>query len=533
MKQNIFKLGMIAVLLVALVTACTKRLDRFPDNDITSEVVYSTAQGYKQAFAKVYGAFALTGNRGPAGNGDVQGIDEGTSDFIRLLWWVQTISTDEAVVQAGWNDPGIHNFHPMNWSSDNVLLKGIYYRSYYQITLANDFINQSSDEKLSSRNITGAAADEIRKFRLEARFLRAYQYSMIVDLFGKGPFVTEKDAIGGALPVQKSRTEIFNYVESELKEIEEGLAAPRANEYGRADKGAAWALLARIYLNAEVYTGTARFADAMTYSKKVIDAGYTLIPDYRQLMLADNHTNRSEFILTINYDGKKTQNYGGTTFLTHAPSGGDMPPSLTGVGGGWAGVRTTKNLPALFPDVNGAADKRSQFFISGQSLELSADPAPTFKEGYAVTKYRNVTKAGAQGTDPDFADVDFPIFRLAEMYLVYAEAAVRSNSTANIATAVSYINLLRTRAYMNATGNIAASGLTLDFILEERGRELYWECFRRTDLIRFNKFTEGTYLWPWKGGVSSGTGVASFRKLFPIPVSDITSNTNLSQNPGY
>jgi starch-binding outer membrane protein, SusD/RagB family len=531
MKRHFFKIGIALLLMISLVTACTKKLDRFPTNDITSEVVYSTPSGYKQAFAKLYGAFALTGNQGPAGSGDVQGIDEGTSDFIRLLWWVQEITTDEAVVQAGWNDPGIHNFHSMNWSSDNVIIKGIYYRSYYQITLCNDFINQSADDKLAGRNITGTQADEIRGFRAEARFLRAYQYAVIVDLFGKGPFVTEKDVIGGSLPVEKSRVDLFNYAESELKALEAILPAPRTNEYGRADRAAVWALLARLYLNAQVYTGTARYADAMTYSKKVIDAGYTLIPDYRQLMLADNHTNKSEFILTINYDGKRTQNYGGTTFLTHASNGGSMPPSLSGVGGGWAGVRTTKRLPELFPDVTGAADKRAQFYTAGQTLELSAEPAPSFTEGYAVTKYRNVTKAGAQGTDPDFADVDFPIFRLGEMYLVYAEAAFRSQT--DLAGAVNYINLLRTRAYGNPNSNIGQAQLTEQFLIDERGRELYWECFRRSDLIRFGRFTEGTYLWPWKGGVSSGTAVSSHRKLFPIPSSDISSNSNLTQNPGY
>lgn len=533
MNKHILKAGSIAFLLVSLIS-CSKKLDRLPKNDITSEQVYSTFQGYTQAFAKVYAAFALTGNSGPAGNGDVQGIDEGTSDFLRLFWWMQEMTTDEAVVQSGWNDPGIHNYHAMNWSTDNVILKGVYYRSFIQITLANDFIRQSTDEKIAQRGITGANADAIRKYRSEARFLRAYQYWVLMDLFGNVPFVTEADALGSTLPKQIKRADLFTYVETELKALEGELVDARKNEYGRADKGAAWALLARMYLNAEVYTGTPKWNEAIAYAKKVIDAGYSLIPDYTRLMRADNNLhNTSEFILTINYDGKKTQGYGGTTFLTNAAIGGSMTPAIYGTNEKWGGIRTTKNIPLLFPDVAGFADKRAQFYTSGQSLELSADPAPAFTEGYAITKYRNLTSAGTSGSDPVFSDIDFPIFRLAEMYLIYAEAVLRGGTAGEGNTALGYVNQVRARAYGGSSGNISSTQLNLDFILDERAREFYWEGYRRTDLIRFNKFVEGSYLWPWKGGVSSGTAVPAYRKLFPIPSSDINSNSNLTQNPGY
>jgi hypothetical protein len=320
-------------------------------------------------------------------------------------------------------------------------------------------------------------------------------------------------------------------VETELKAIENELPAARANEYGRADKAAAQALLARVYLNAAVYTSTPRYADALVYSKRVIDAGYTLISNYRQLMLADNNTNTSEFILTINYDGLKTQNWGGTTFLTHAPVGGDMVAADYGVDGGWFGLRTTKSLPALFPDVNGTADKRAQFFTQGQSLEIN--DLTNFKDGYAITKFRNRRKDNAVGSNLTWVDIDFPIFRLAEQHLIFAEAAARVGSASDKTNAVTYINTLRQRAYGNATGNISAAALTPDFVLDERARELYWEGHRRTDLIRFNKFTDGSYLWPWKGGVRGGTGVAAFRNVYPLPSADVSSNPNLKQNAGY
>ncbi|MBI1344412.1 MAG: RagB/SusD family nutrient uptake outer membrane protein [Terrimonas sp.] len=529
MKRNFFTITLILLVVSGSIISCTKKLDLVPTNDITSATVYSTPTGYKLAFAKLYGSFALTGNQGPAGNGDVQGIDEGTSDFLRLFWKAQELSTDEAVVS--WGDPGIQDFHNMNWSASNPMLTGVYYRSYYQITLCNDFINQSTDANLSSRGISGADADAIKVYREEARYLRAFQYWVLMDLFGNVPFVTENDALGSVLPSQINRADLFIYIETELKDLESKLVAARGNEYGRADQAAVWALLARLYLNAGVYTGTPRWTDAATYAAKVIGAGYTLTSDYRQLMLADNQLNKNEFIFTINYDGLKTQNWGGTTFLAHASVGGNMTASVYGLDGGWAGIRATKNLPLLFPDVNGTTDKRAQFFTSGQNMEIN--DLTQFTDGYAVTKYRNVTRSGAAGSSLTWVDIDFPVFRLPEMYLIYAEAVARDNAAGSIATATGYINALRGRAYGNTSGDISSAQLTPDFVLNERGRELYWEGFRRTDLIRFNKFTEGTYLWPWKGGVKSGTSVAGFRKLYPIPSADISSNTNLVQNPGY
>jgi starch-binding outer membrane protein, SusD/RagB family len=527
MKNNIFKIIGLGILLTAVLSACNKKLDRLPTNDITAAQVYSTPAGYKLAFVKLYAAFGLTGNQGPAGNGDIQGIDEGFSDFLRLYFQAQELSTDEAVI--AWGDAGIQDFHNMNWSSSNPFLQGLYYRCYYQITLCNDFIRQSTDAAVSGRGITGADADAIKKYRTEARFLRAYQYGIIMDLFGTGPFVTENDILGASLPKQASRTDLFSYVESELKAIDPDLADPKTNEYGRADKAAEWALLARIYLNAEVYTGTAHYADALTYSKKVIDGGYSLITDYRWLMLADNQKNTNEFILTINYDGTRSQSFGGTTYLTHAPNGGSMPGSVTGVAGGWGGLRATKNLPGLFPDISGATDQRAEFYSSGQTLDIADQTV--FTDGIAVTKYRNLNRDGTQGSSKDYADVDFPIFRLAEMYLIYDEAFLRGGGGDN-ETALSYFNMLRTRAYAGSTaGNV--SSIDLDLILDERSRELYWEAVRRTDLIRYGRFTTDTYLWPWKGGVLGGRAVEDFRNIYPIPASDVSSNTNLTQNPGY
>ncbi|HSN59541.1 MAG TPA: RagB/SusD family nutrient uptake outer membrane protein, partial [Ferruginibacter sp.] len=417
-----------------------------------------------------------------------------------------------------------------NTSPANLFLHGVYYKSIYQITLVNEFLRQATEDKLVAKGFAGADADEIRKYRPEVRFLRAFQYWVLIDLFGNPPFVTEESQIGGANPPQKTRAEVFAYIESELKAIETTLPAARSNEYGRADQAAAWALLARLYLNAEVYTGTAKYTEAATYAKKVIDAGYSLMPDYRHLLLADNNLNNPEFIFTINYDGSKTQGYGGTTFLIKGGIGGNMISAASGVNEGWSGHRSNKALVDKFTDPSGATDKRAQFVTAGQQKEI--DTVSSFRNGYAVVKYRNLTKTGGPASNTAFSDVDVPLFRLAEMYLIYAEAFKR-NGTADANLALTYLNKLRERAYGNTSGNIVANDITLDYILDERARELYWEGHRRTDLVRFGRFTEGTYLWPWKGGVKSGTAVSNTRKLYPIPSADMNANRNLVQNPGY
>ena len=290
-------------------------------------------------------------------------------------------------------------------------------------------------------------------------------------------------------------------------------------------------MLSRIYLNAEVYTGTPKYTEAITYANKIISAGYSLHANYQELTIADNHLNTSENILMINYDGTRTQNFGGTTYLMHGPA--NVPADISGSNGDWGGLRTTQNFVNLFADYTGATDKRAMFYTTGQTLEMEEMYLST--SGFSPIKFRNKTRTGADAPnqDPakDFSDIDFPLFRFGEVYLNYAEAVLRGGTGGNQATALEYINALRTRAYAGSTsGNINAGQLTLDFILDERGRELYFEAHRRTDLIRFNKFTTNAYLWAWKGGVKNGTAVDVKRNVFPIPNTDISSNPNLVQN---
>jgi hypothetical protein len=358
-----------------------------------------------------------------------------------------------------------------------------------------------------------------------------------LDMFGPIPLVTENDKVGTALPEQATKQQIFDYIEQELLEAEADLVNARENEYGRADKAMAWMILAKLYLNAQVYIGEDRYTDCITYTKKIIEAGYELDENYSQLFTLDN-INSNEIIFTINFDGLYTRTYGGMTFLVHAGIGGSMDPEEYGVNAAWGGLRTTKNLVDLFPDVTGDEDSRAIFYTAGQSKEIPETPITSFTQGFAVPKFRNTNEDGEPGSNLEFVDTDFPLFRLADVYLMYAEAVVREGEGGSIAEAVSLINQLRTRAYGNADGNIDAEDLTLDFIIDERARELYWEGHRRTDLIRFGLFTDSEdnnprAIWPWKGGVAAGMETETFRNVFPLPSAQIIANPKLDQNPEY
>ncbi|MDO4783139.1 MAG: RagB/SusD family nutrient uptake outer membrane protein [Capnocytophaga felis] len=520
-KFNTYKIFGLALALT--LSGCMKDLDQDPSIDpdsINSSSVQTNPEYAKQALAKVYASLALTGQKAPDGAADIQGIDEGTSQFTRLLFYMQELPTDNAIV--AWSDPGVPDFHNMNWSSSNGIIEGMYYRLAQVVSFANAFI--SNNENSSN--------EEMKKYGVaEARFIRAYAYYHLMDLFGDVPILTE---VQEKLTKQNTRKEVFEFIESELKAIESNLKPAKGNEYGRVDVVATWALLSRLYLNAEVYTGTERYNDCITYSEKAITSAYALHSNYSHLFLADNDTNgaQNENIFTANFDGVNSQTWAGSTFLVHGAIGGKMSLTDFGVSGGaWAGIRSTKALVEKFSGTGNPptswTDKRAMFFTDGQNYEISK--VSDFKEGYAVMKFKNLTSTNKPGKDPggQFVDTDVALIRLGEIYLNYAEASVRKGT--NQAKALQYVNDLRKRAGVNAL-----SSLTVENVLDERSRELYWEGFRRTDLIRYGHFTSSTYLWPFKGGVANGTGVDAYRNLYPVPTNVIlSSNGVLKQNSGY
>jgi hypothetical protein len=507
--------------------ACTD-LELNPQSEAVPDVVFSDPDSYQQLLTKIYAGLAVTGQQGPAGAGDIQGIDEGVSSYVRMLFYAQEFPTETAHV--GWNDQTIKDFAYHEWNSDDPFITGLYYRLMYQVTIANEFLRESTPEKLNDRGFGEDVQAEIAAYRLEARFLRALAYWHAFDLFRNVPFFTEEDALGFEAPSQATPEQMFNYIESELLAIESGLAAPGAAGYARADQGAAWMLLAKLYLNAEVYTGTNRYADCLRYCGQIIDSGvYSLNPVFQYNFNADNHTS-PEIIFPVAFDGERTQGFGGTTFLTHAFIGGAMDPTRYGIENGWGGVRTTRNYVELFPDVSGETDSRALFFTEGQNIDVTVDNVGSFENGYALPKFTNLNQDGTRGSNPGFPDTDFPMFRLGDVYLMYAEAAVRTNT--ELGTALDYVNLVRERAYGDDSGNITAGDLTLDFLLDERGRELALECHRRTDRVRFDQFTaQGT--WQLKGRNDEGVTTPAFRNIYPLPSAEIIANTKLEQNPEY
>ncbi len=618
------------------IVSCHDDLDQVPTDpdSVTEENVFINAEEAKGALAKLYSSLALTGQNGPAGQPDIADIDEGFSQFTRMLFNLNELTTDHAVV--GWGDPGLPDLHGMYWSSSNDFTEAMYNRLAQEVSFCNSFISNAA-------NLSDVV---VLTFVAEARFLRAFAYFNLMDLYSKVPLTTE---ISTDLPQQSSRTELFNFVETELLAIIDNLLPSGSNEYGRVDQVAAWALLSKLYLNAEVWTGTSRYEDCVNYSNEVINSTYNINTNdangngtaYDELFLADNDTNgaQNEFIFTANFDGLNSQTYGGTTFLVHAAIGGSMPANEFGVNGGWGGLRTTKSLVNKFPagiidiaalnnglggslsdwglvgdatengwngpdmemyetsndvyelyadllgnqmkfrfnedwgqnygddgadgslnsgganivipgdgvyhvvldlntnsytleEVLPESDRRGMFYTDGQNLEI--EDIPSFTDGYAVTKFKNIDSNGNQGVDSsgNFVDTDLALIRLAEIYLNHAEAILRGGGgDLNLATA--NINELIERGYGNSDHNITSSELTLDFILNERSRELYWEGQRRTDLVRYGYFTTGNYLWPFKANQPEGTSTDAFRNVFPIPSSSISANPNLNQNDGY
>lgn len=492
-------------------------------------------------FNKIYANMVLTGQTGPDGNKDIEGIDEGTSNFIRQVWNANELTTDEA--HCLWGDAGIPEFNHNAWSDAHPMMQALYYRLYFGITVSNFFLQQTSnsDQKTNTQ-------------RAEARFMRALYYYYLMDFYGNVPMVT---TVSSEKAQQAKRADVFKFIESELKAIDgedatskDVLADAKTNTYGRADKAAAWLLLSRLYLNAEVYTGTANWSAAKDYANQVINSGYTLsstakngYSGYQLLFMGDNDTNgaQNEIILPAIHDGVTTQTWGGCLFIIASTANADIKTNYPyGTSENWGGNRCRPQfVKKFFPNDDApegtptevkksAGDDRALFYTKGHTLDLSDET--DFTKGYAYIKFLNLHADGTSPKHTQFVDTDFPMMRAAEAYLNYAEADARLNNGECTADGIAKIKLLRARA--NANTNL--SKFTLDQIIDEWSREFGFEGRRRMDLIRFGEFGgQNKYKWEWMGGTKSGSSFDSHFNIFAIPSSDLNANSNLSQNPDY
>ncbi|HEX3010047.1 MAG TPA: RagB/SusD family nutrient uptake outer membrane protein [Bacteroidales bacterium] len=525
---------------VLMVASCVKDLDVKPKdpNTVLADNLYDNPEYMKQVLAKVYASFIIAG-QGTNGGADISASDENFFTTMRALWNVQEITTDEAI--CAWGDIGIADLNTQTWNSSNPFLTALYQRLGLSITYANDFVRLTKE----------STDPTIVRYNAEARFLRALAYAWHMDLFANPPFTTEDDVVGKFYPKQIKRKDLFNYIVSELHAIEDKLGEPKFS-YPQADKAACWMLLARIYLNAEVYTGTAKYDSCKIYADKVIESKkYWLAPNYRQNFSADNDgLHNPEMIFAWAQDGTNIQGYVGTTFLIESSSDATYVRAEDYHGltsnTNWNGNRSRKQFMNILVDTLATYDGNAipatdTIFARSKDkrvylrMKKSMDiPSASSSGDYGIGVYKftakNADGSRAENYNTAFASTDFPIFRYADALLMRAEALYRLNKKDD---AVKDINLVRERAFGDKSGNIEASDLTDKFLLDERGREFYYEAQRRTDLIRFGQFSNGTYMWQWKGGTFNGSPTDKKFNIFPIPNAEKSANPNIQQNDGY
>ncbi|MCI6701806.1 MAG: RagB/SusD family nutrient uptake outer membrane protein [Prevotellaceae bacterium] len=530
----------IMLMLAFGMTSCTGDLDVEninPNNENELDV--------NALFNKCYANLAMAGNGGANGDTDIDGLDGGTTGFVRQMFNANELTTDEAI--CAWGDNGIAQFNFNQYDASHPMLRGYFYRLINGISYCNKYVE--------------VAGDHDKRMTAEIRFLRAFQYYLLADAFGNIPFaLTDKKAD----KTQYTRKQVYDFLEKELLAIEPDLAdaAPKTSAqagYGRVDKAAAWLLLSRLYLNAEVFTGTAQWQKAADYAEKVMNSSYLLSTNgrngwsaYQMLFMGDNGESAAsaEAIFPILQDGLKTTSWGTSLFLIASTFSTDMnnpssPTQTNGVSGqAWGGNRARPDLIRKFfpggdvPEVNSyemplkAHDDRAIFWGKDRSLDNGAQlkDVGTFKNGYSVAKFVNFKSDGSAASSTTFADADFFMLRKAEAYLNYAEATARLNGGSTTQAGTDAVNALRKRA--NAQQK---AGYSLQDLCDEWSREFYFEGLRRPTLVRFGFFGGNNgYKWQWKGGTFEGRDFEAYKNVFAIPTDELSSSGGrIVQNNGY
>lgn len=525
-----FAIAVAAFVGTSTVTSCVGDLDVTPidPNIVLPEDVLSNQDAFTSLLAKCYQGLSSSASNGPDSDPDMYGIDGGFGQYMRAVVNMQELSTD--VITCSWNDGNLFDIHNMTWNASNEFVLSMYYRIFFQVSLCNEFIRKSKATTISDYTLKD-------QYIAEARALRLLSYYHAIDMFGNVPFSDETASVGSTGGSQIQRADLFDWMVEEANDLLSGSDLPAAgkNVYPRADKGLVQMILAKLYLNAELWRGSDMYSECASMCETLIGE-YGLHRTYSDLFCADNHLcsanttyNGDEIIFLSPQDGIQLRSYGSTNFLVFASTwsvAGEpdktMDAASIGISSGWSGLSLTGTFTSKFED----GDARAMFFKGGfdQYIDEIRD-AVGASNGWKSMKFTNVNHDGSAAQAQGFVDTDFPIFRVADAYLMYAECAARGK--ADRTKGQNYLNAIRDRA---GVGNL---DLTLANVLDERARELYLEGHRRQDLVRYGLFTSSDYLWEFKGGVQSGTGVDGHFNLYPITSGELNANGNLTQNPGY
>ena len=546
--KNILYSMMLGTAVLTGTTSCVSDLDQYPHTETTSKNVYTSLANYEAVLGKIYAAMVTSGQGKGGDNKDMESVLNSGSgfDYMRMFINMQECGTDEfaSTWLTGEQTTGLTY---LSWDANDAWISDMYYRIYYNIALCNEFLRNAN-----SASFSGVDAEKMKEYKAEVRFMRALFYYHALDFFRYIPMVTENDPVGSFIPPRYTPQQTFDYIESELKDCVGDMLPASTCPYGQASQGAAYTLLAKLDLNSEVYTGVAKYTECKEACEKVMNMGYSLESDYSKLFNADNDKRTNEIIFALPVSAEHTVSWGASTYLVCGQlsmSNANQNVADFGATSGWSEFRLRPEFVDKFTqtDIDGNGDKRCKFFTNGQSKDIS--DMTTEAAGYLSEKWSNLKDDGttASNTVDAGVDTDFPLFRLADVYLMYAECVVRlhnewddwaggsdAESDSRKQGAIYWINKVRERAGASDvwSSNFADDDAFLQFILDERARELYHEGYRRTDLIRYGQFTTNKYIWQWKGGVHDGQAVDSKYNIYPIPNTELTANPNL-HNDNY
>ncbi len=528
MKRNI-KSELTLFLSISLMFSCTD-LKETVYSEILKDNYYKNEQEIIAALAPAYG-----GLRG-----------------IESLWEAAALATDEAVIPTrgkDWYDGGIYlRLHEHNWQPELSYFGSIWSYGFGRVNKANQLIFQLEqvEDKMDPAFYS--------QFVGELKIIRAFGYYQLIDHFGNVPIIDRFDVPEGFLPENNTdfaegRAEVFSFIERDILDNVDALSENKdQSTYGRFNKFAALALLAKLYINAETWTGTAKWDECIAACDAIIGSGkYILEGDYLANFLGKNEGS-TENIFVIPYDGLKTD----WEFILYWTS---LHPSLRAkyntTNGPWNGLcAIPSHVKSFDPD-----DRRSNGWLSGlqysatgevlkcayesvpNDLNLTVDFVNIYNPGDPAV-YNHVNALEYHGARfvkyqitpyPSWSmENDRVVFRLGDIMLLKAEALIRKNGGMATQEAVDLVNDVRERSFADPVAHqYTTESLTLDALLQERSWELYMECVRRNDLVRFGKFVRGT--WEF----FDRSAEEDYRNVYPIPQSQINSNPKLIQNPGY